>query len=64
MKALITTGGSGTRLRPLTHSNNKRLIPIANKPVIYYSMESVIWAGSNEIGTLINPETGKEKKRH
>jgi glucose-1-phosphate thymidylyltransferase len=62
MKALITSGGHGSRLRPLTHTSNKHLIPIANKPMIHYAIESVIQAGIEDIGILINPATGKEIK--
>ncbi len=59
MKALITSGGHGSRLRPLTHTSNKHLIPIANKPMIYYAIESVIQAGINDIGILIKLACGK-----
>jgi len=62
MKALITSGGNGSRLRPLTHKSNKHLIPIANKPMIHYAIESVIQADIKNIGILINPDTGKEIK--
>lgn len=63
MKALITAGGKGTRLRPITHTNNKHLIPIANKPMIHYAIEAVVEAGIEEIGIVINLDTGNEIKK-
>ncbi len=63
MRALITAGGRGTRLRPLTHTSNKHLIPIANKPMIHYALEAVTTAGIREVGVLINPDTGEEIRR-
>ncbi len=63
MKGLLTSGGMGTRLRPITHTNNKHLIPIANKPMIYYGIEALAEAGIKEIGVIINPETGGEIKQ-
>lgn len=54
MKALITSGGHGTRLRPITHTQNKHLIPIANKPMLYYAIEAVAAAGIKEVGIVTN----------
>ena len=62
MKGLITSGGMGTRLRPITHTSNKHLIPIANKPMLFYAIEALIGAGIDDIGIIINPETGDEMK--
>ncbi|MFQ5455484.1 MAG: glucose-1-phosphate thymidylyltransferase [Nitrospirota bacterium] len=62
MKALITSGGKGTRLRPITHTSNKHLIPIANKPMIFYAIDAVADIGIKDIGIIINPETGNEIK--
>jgi glucose-1-phosphate thymidylyltransferase len=63
MKAIITSGGRGTRLRPITHTLNKHLIPIVNKPMIHYAVEAVVQAGIKDIGIVINPGTGDEIKR-
>ncbi|MEW6407330.1 MAG: glucose-1-phosphate thymidylyltransferase [Patescibacteria group bacterium] len=55
MKALITAGGHGTRLRPITFTLNKHLIPIANKPMIFYVLEKVAAAGIKDVAININP---------
>ena len=57
MKALIASGGRGTRLRPITHTSNKHLIPIANKPILYYSIEAMRDAGITEIGIVHNADS-------
>jgi glucose-1-phosphate thymidylyltransferase len=60
LKGLILSGGKGTRLRPITHTSAKQLVPVANKPVLFYGIEAMAEAGIDEVGIVIAPDTGAE----
>src|SRR4029079_8173197 len=53
MKALVLAGGRGTRLRPITHTSAKQLVPVANKPVLFYGLEALRDAGIRQVGIVV-----------
>ena len=53
LKGLALSGGAGTRLRPITHTSAKQLVPVANKPVLFYGLEALRDAGVTDIGIVV-----------
>jgi glucose-1-phosphate thymidylyltransferase len=62
MKALVLAGGLGTRMRPMTHTCAKQLLPVANKPILFFALESIAAAGLRDVGIVVG-DTGSQIRR-
>lgn len=62
MKALVLAGGTGSRLRPITYTCSKQLVPLANKPVLFYGLEAIAASGITEVGIIVG-DTGPDIKK-
>jgi glucose-1-phosphate thymidylyltransferase len=60
VKALVLAGGKGTRLRPITHTSAKQLVPVANQPILYYGLEAIRDAGIREVGIIVAGPVDRE----
>ncbi len=63
MRGLVLAGGRGSRLRPLTHTGSKQLLPVANRPILFYVLDTLVDAGVRDLVVLLSPETGDEIRR-
>jgi glucose-1-phosphate thymidylyltransferase len=63
MKGLVLSGGKGTRLRPITHTMAKQLVPVANEPILGYVFQHLMEAGLKEVGVVVAPETQNDVKQ-
>lgn len=63
MKGLVLSGGRGSRLRPLTYTGPKQLVPVANRPILFYVLDNLAEAGIRDVGMIVSPETGKDIER-